>query len=37
VLRVGGFHTPYPGSTHEHDYLPSLDRVLDAIDAVMAH
>ncbi|MCB2413437.1 alpha-ketoacid dehydrogenase subunit beta [Demequina sp. TTPB684] len=37
VLRVGGFHTPYPGSTHEHDYLPSLDRVLDAVDAVMAH
>jgi pyruvate dehydrogenase E1 component beta subunit len=37
VLRVGGFHTPYPGSKFEHDYLPSLDRVLDAVDKVMAH
>lgn len=32
VLRVGGFHTPYPANRHEHDYLPNLDRVLDAID-----
>lgn len=32
VLRVGGFHMPYPASKHEHDYLPSLDRVLDAIE-----
>ncbi|GIG54039.1 alpha-ketoacid dehydrogenase subunit beta [Demequina activiva] len=37
VLRVGGFHTPYPGATFEHDYLPSLDRVLDAVDRVMRH
>lgn len=37
VLRVGGFHTPYPGSKYEHDYLPSLDRVLDAVDKVLAH
>lgn len=37
VLRVGGFHTPYPGSKFEHDYLPNLDRVLDAVDKVMAH
>lgn len=37
VLRVGGFHTPYPGAVFEHDYLPSLDRVLDAVDRVMAH
>ncbi len=37
VLRVGGFHTPYPGAKFEHDYLPSLDRVLDAVDRVMAH
>lgn len=37
VLRVGGFHTPYPGAKYEHDYLPSLDRVLDAVDRVMAH
>ncbi|NLF06169.1 MAG: alpha-ketoacid dehydrogenase subunit beta, partial [Actinomycetales bacterium] len=37
VLRVGSFHTPYPGAKFEHDYLPSLDRVLDAVDRVMAH
>ncbi|MDN4484313.1 alpha-ketoacid dehydrogenase subunit beta [Demequina lignilytica] len=37
VLRVGGFHTPYPGSKFEHDYLPNLDRVLDAVDRVMTH
>jgi 2-oxoisovalerate dehydrogenase E1 component beta subunit len=37
VLRVGGFHTPYPGSKFEHDYLPSVDRILDAVDRVMAH
>lgn len=37
VLRVGGYHTPYPGSKFEHEYLPSLDRVLDAVDKVMAH
>lgn len=37
VLRVGGFHTPYPGSKYEHDYLPSLDRLLDAVDKVLAH
>ncbi len=36
VLRVGGFHMPYPVSRLEHDYLPSLDRVLDAVDRVMA-
>lgn len=37
VLRVGGFHMPYPGSKFEHDYLPSVDRILDAVDRVMAH
>ncbi len=37
VLRVGGFHTPYPVSKLEHDYLPNIDRVLDAIDRVMVH
>ncbi len=32
VLRVGGFDTPYPPSRVEEDYLPDLDRVLDAVD-----
>ena len=37
VVRVGAFHTPYPASKLEHDYLPSVDRVLDAVDRVMIH
>jgi pyruvate dehydrogenase E1 component beta subunit len=32
VLRVGGFHLPYPASRHEEEYLPDLDRILDAVD-----
>ncbi|GEL26618.1 pyruvate dehydrogenase E1 component subunit beta [Pseudonocardia sulfidoxydans NBRC 16205] len=32
VLRVTGFDTPYPPSKCEDDYLPDLDRVLDAVD-----
>jgi pyruvate dehydrogenase E1 component beta subunit len=32
VLRVGGFDTPYPPSRIEEEYLPDLDRVLDAVD-----
>jgi pyruvate dehydrogenase E1 component beta subunit len=32
VLRVGGFDTPYPPSRLEEDYLPDLDRILDAVD-----
>jgi 2-oxoisovalerate dehydrogenase E1 component beta subunit len=36
VLRAGGYHTPYPPSRLEDDYLPDLDRVLDAVDRVLA-
>ena len=32
VLRVGSYDTPYPPSRIEEDYLPDLDRVLDAVD-----
>ncbi|MEU5551687.1 MULTISPECIES: alpha-ketoacid dehydrogenase subunit beta [unclassified Micromonospora] len=32
VLRVAGFDTPYPAARVEEDYLPDLDRVLDAVD-----
>ncbi|MFV2008534.1 MULTISPECIES: alpha-ketoacid dehydrogenase subunit beta [unclassified Micromonospora] len=32
VLRVGGFNTPYPAARLEEEYLPDLDRVLDAVD-----
>jgi len=36
VLRVGGFDTPYPPSRIEEDYLPDLDRVLDAVDRTLS-
>ena len=32
VLRVTGFDTPYPAARAEEEYLPDLDRVLDAVD-----
>ena len=32
MLRVGGFDTPYPPARLEDDYLPDLDRILDAVD-----
>jgi pyruvate dehydrogenase E1 component beta subunit len=32
VLRVAGFDTPYPAARLEEEYLPDLDRVLDAVD-----
>jgi 2-oxoisovalerate dehydrogenase E1 component beta subunit len=37
VLRVGGFHAPYPPSRVEEIYLPDLDRVLDAVDRALAY
>ncbi|MCL2454047.1 MAG: alpha-ketoacid dehydrogenase subunit beta [Micrococcales bacterium] len=35
VLRVGGYHTPYPVAVLEHDWLPSVDRLLDAVETTM--
>ncbi|MER7440119.1 alpha-ketoacid dehydrogenase subunit beta [Micromonospora avicenniae] len=32
VLRVTGFDTPYPAARVEEEYLPDIDRVLDAVD-----
>lgn len=32
VLRVTGYDIPYPASRVEEEYLPDLDRVLDAVD-----
>lgn len=32
VLRVTGYDTPYPPARMEEEYLPDLDRVLDAVD-----
>jgi 2-oxoisovalerate dehydrogenase E1 component beta subunit len=37
VLRVGGYNIPYPPARAEEDYLPDLDRVLDAIDRALAY
>jgi len=37
VLRVGGFDTPYPPSRIEEEWLPDLDRVLDAVDRTLAY
>ena len=37
VLRVGGFDMPYPPSRVEDEYLPDLDRVLDAVDRSLAY
>ncbi len=36
VLRVTGFDSPYPPSRLEDEFLPDLDRVLDAVDRAMA-
>jgi pyruvate dehydrogenase E1 component beta subunit len=37
VIRVGAPHTPYPPSRVEEEYLPDLDRVLDAVDRAFAY
>lgn len=37
VVRVSGFDTPFPPAQLEGSYLPSVDRILDAIDRVMAY
>jgi 2-oxoisovalerate dehydrogenase E1 component beta subunit len=37
VLRVTGFDTPYPPARTEEEYLPDLDRLLDAVDRTFAY
>ncbi len=37
VLRVTGFDTPYPPSKIEEEWLPNLDRILDAVDRSLAY
>ncbi|SFV21756.1 alpha-ketoacid dehydrogenase subunit beta [Micrococcus terreus] len=37
ILRVGGFHLPYPPSRVEEHYLPDLDRILDAVDRLFTY
>jgi 2-oxoisovalerate dehydrogenase E1 component beta subunit len=36
ILRVGGFDTPYPASRVEEEWLPDVDRILDAVDRSLA-
>ncbi|PWJ55819.1 pyruvate dehydrogenase E1 component beta subunit [Quadrisphaera granulorum] len=36
VLRVGGFAVPYPAARIEEHYLPDAERLLDAVDRVLA-
>jgi 2-oxoisovalerate dehydrogenase E1 component beta subunit len=37
VIRVGGYHTPYPGSRMEEHYLPDLDRIFDGVDRALSY
>jgi 2-oxoisovalerate dehydrogenase E1 component beta subunit len=37
VIRVAGADVPYPPSKLEDHYLPDLDKVLDAVDRVLAY
>ena len=37
VLRVTGYDMPYPPSRVEKNYLPDLDRILEAVDRSLAH
>jgi pyruvate dehydrogenase E1 component beta subunit len=37
VQRVTGFDLPYPPSRLEEEYLPDLDRVLDAVDRAFTY
>jgi len=37
VLRVGGFHMPYPVSKVESQYLPDIDKLLEALDRSFAY
>jgi len=37
VIRVTGYDVPYPPSRIEEDFLPDLDRVLDAVDRSLAY
>jgi 2-oxoisovalerate dehydrogenase E1 component beta subunit len=37
VIRVSGFDTPFPPAQLEGDYLPGVDRILDAVDRALAY
>ena len=37
VLRVTGYDTPYPPSRLEDEWLPNVDRILDAVDRILEY
>ena len=37
VQRVAGYDMPYPPARVEEEYLPSVDRILDAVDRSLAY
>jgi pyruvate dehydrogenase E1 component beta subunit len=37
VIRVGGFDVPYPAAKLEELYLPDADRLMEAVDRVLAY
>lgn len=37
VIRVGGYDIPYPPGRAEGDFLPEIDRILDAIDRSLSY
>ncbi len=37
VIRVTGYDTPYPPATIESHYLPSVERILSAVDRVTSY
>jgi 2-oxoisovalerate dehydrogenase E1 component beta subunit len=37
ILRVGGFDTPYPASRIEEEWLPDVDRILDAVERTLSY
>ena len=37
VIRVGGFDVPYPPAKLEEVFLPDADRILDAVDRILAY
>lgn len=37
VLRVGAYNLPYPPAKVEDEFLPDVDRVLDAIDQALSY
>jgi pyruvate dehydrogenase E1 component beta subunit len=37
VLRVGGFDVPYPPAKLEERFLPDADRILEAVDRILAY